>query len=453
MLDLTDFHNVHFIGICGVSMKALALLCARQGMTVSGSDRADSPVLETLCKNGIYAYRGSNEEIVDKADLVVYTACIPENDPELSRARALRKTVMERKAFLSLVERLCKRTVAVAGTHGKTTTTAMLSCILKGQGVKFIGHIGGDLPGGEISLTDSGRDVFLTEACEYKRSFLALSPDIAVVLNMQFDHPDCYRDMTELAEAFSRFTQNIKEGGLLVIDYRLKDLFEPRGVKKVTFGFCAGCDYRADDVTYEGGIYSFNLYRYSRLVGRYTTHVYGKHNILNALAALAVADGLGLDIVYAGKALQEFSGVSRRFECKGMLEGGARVIVDYAHHPDEIAAAIDTARVMTRGEITVFFEPHTFSRTKSLIDEFADSFYWADEVVILPTYAARERNIEGGSAYDLYIKLKKKKTACLYMDGYAPAADYIRSRLSKKGIILLLGAGGIDEIANLLFKR
>lgn len=453
MLELTDFHNVHFIGVCGISMKALALLCARAGMNVSGSDKANSPILETLCKNGIFAYCGSAPEVVDKAQLVVYTACIPQDDPELVRAKEGRKTVMERKAFLALVERLCKRTVAVAGTHGKTTTTAMISRIMGAQGVRFIGHIGGDLPGGEISLTDTGRDVFLTEACEYKRSFLSLSPDIAVVLNVQFDHPDCYRDVGELREAFAAFTRNVRQGGLLVVDYNMKDAFDPKGVKKVTFGFNPGCDYRADDISYENGIYSFSLYRYGVNVGRYTTRVYGKHNVLNALAALAVADGLGLDIVYAGRSLADFGGVSRRFECKGMLEGGARVITDYAHHPEEIAAAIDTARVMTKGEITVFFEPHTFSRTKSMIDEFADSFYWADEVIILPTYAAREKSIEGGSAYDLYMRLKKKKPECLYMDGYGAAADYIKSRLGKNGMILLLGAGNIDRIADILFDR
>ena len=150
MLKLSDFHSVHFIGVCGVSMKALALLCARAEMRVSGSDKADSPVIETLCKNGIYAYRGSDPSVAEKAELVVYTACIPENDPELARARECRLTVMERKAFLTLVERMCERTVAVAGTHGKTTTTAMLSAIMSAQGVKFIGHVGGDLPGGEI---------------------------------------------------------------------------------------------------------------------------------------------------------------------------------------------------------------------------------------------------------------------------------------------------------------
>lgn len=452
MLELTDFHNVHFIGVCGVSMKALALLCARAGMNVSGSDKADSPTLETLCRNGVYAYRGSKPEVVEKAELVVYTACIPPDDAELVRAKELRRTVMERKAFLALVARLCRRTVAVAGTHGKTTTTAMISRIMGAQGVRFIGHIGGDLPGGEISLTDTGRDVFLTEACEYKRSFLSLSPDVAVILNVQFDHPDCYRDMSELEEAFRAFASNVRKGGTLVLDYNLKDAFDVKGVKKVTFGFNAGCDYRADEVSYENGIYSFTLYRYGEKGGRFTTRVYGKHNVLNALASLAVADALGLDTAYAGRSLADFCGVSRRFECKGMLDGGARVITDYAHHPDEIAAAIDTARVMTKGEITVFFEPHTFSRTKSMIDEFADSFYWADEVIILPTYAAREKSIEGGSAYDLYIRLKKKKPECLYMDGYGAAADYIKSKLNKNGIILLLGAGKIDGIADTLFK-
>lgn len=453
MLDLTDFHNVHFIGVGGVSMKTLALLCARAGMNVTGSDKADSEALRKLCDNGVYAYCGSDESVVERADLVVYTACIPENDVELSKARACRKVVMERKAFLALVGRQCKRTVAVAGTHGKTTTTAMLSAIMKAQGEKFIGHIGGDLPGGEISLTDSGRDVFLTEACEYNRSFLALSPDIAVVLNMQFDHPDCYKNMNDLKDAFKRFVSNIKQGGLLVTDFNHKDELCAKDIRAVTFGFNTGCDYRADDISYDCGRYSFSLYRYSKFVRRYVLRIYGKHNILNALAALAAADALGLDIVHAADALENFSGVSRRFECRGVLEDGTRVIVDYAHHPEEIAAAIDTARVMTRGEITVFFEPHTFSRTKSLMKEFAESFYWADEVVILPTYAARENNIEGGNAYDLYVRLKREKEACLYIDGYEAAVDYIKSRRGNKGIILLLGAGTIDKIADILFLR
>ena len=453
MLKLTDFKSVHFIGVCGVSMKTLALLCAREGLKVSGSDRAESDVIETLCKNGVYAYAGSNSSVAEKAELVVYTACIPDDDPELVRARACRRTVMERKAFLVLVQNMCDKTVAVAGTHGKTTATAMLSAIMQAQGVNFIGHIGGDYPGGEISLVDSGREAFLTQACEYKRSFLSLSPDVAIVLNVQFDHPDCYKDINELKDAFGRFTQNVKKGGLLVVDYNLKDDFCPEGVRKVTFGFNPACDYRADDIKYDGGRYTFSLYRFGEYVARYFLHVYGKHNILNALAAIAAAEGIGLDAVYAGESLKNFAGISRRFECKGMLKGGARVIVDYAHHPDEIAAAIDTARVMTRGEISVFFEPHTFSRTKSLIDRFADCFYWADEVIILPTYAAREKNIEGGTAYDLYQRLKKKKTACLYMDGYDAAADYIKTKLDKSGIILLLGAGTVDRISDMLFKR
>lgn len=452
MLKLSDFSNVHFIGICGVSMKALALLCKRLGMNVSGSDKAGGETLNILCENGIYAYRGSDNSVVAKADLVVHTACIPDTDAELRFARANKITVMERKAFLALVAAMCDKTVAVAGTHGKTTSTAMISAIFSDQRERFIGHVGGDTCNGDISLCDSGRDWFVTEACEYNRTFLSLNPDIAVILNMQYDHPDCYADMNELKKAFRDFASKIKQGGVLIVDALIADEFDCPHVKKRTLGFSKGCDYRADDIDYKDGRYSFSLYKDGVYVCRVCLSVFGKHNILNALAAIAAATEAGLDTAACTGALQNFCGVKRRFECRGLTAGGERVIVDYAHHPSEIKAAIDTARVMTKGQITAVFEPHTYSRTKSMADGFADAFYWADEVIILPTFAAREKPVEGGSAYDLYTKIKKKRD-CLYLDSYEKAAQYLSARFQNGGIILLLGAGSVDRIAPMIVSN
>lgn len=447
MLKLSDYKKIHFIGICGISMKSLAMLCKNLGKTVTGSDKAYSSAIETLNLGGIYAYKGSDVGIVKNADMVVYTASVPDNDKELRFARENNIVTLERKQFLGLVSELCDKVVAIAGTHGKTTTTAMICEIMKKCDVGFIGHVGGDKANCGISLIDSGREFFVTEACEYKKSLLSLSPDIAVVLNVQFDHPDCYNNLKEIEQVFLQFCDNIKEGGTLIVCENSRHVFSNCSKKVVTYGFGKDNDFVASDIKCDLGRYEYSLIRRGEYVDRIRLNVCGKFNILNSLAGFAVADLAKIDLHYAKQAIENFSGVKRRFELKGQNSAGAMIISDYAHHPDEIKAVIDTAREMTKGKITVLFEPHTYSRTKSMIDEFADSFYWADEVIILPTYASRESVIDGGTAFDLYKKIKEKKRACLYIEDYGKAKKYIDMYCYAPGIVLLLGAGDIEKLA------
>lgn len=439
-----DHRDIHFIGVGGVSMKSLALLCRERGMDVSGSDREDSAVLAMLAAHGINAYCGHDPGYAATRSLVVYTAAVPRDDPELAAAREAGALCMERKAFLALVASEFEKTVAIAGSHGKTTTTAMLCAILRAEGRKFVGHIGGDCVGGECAST-GGDELFVTEACEYNRTFLALKPDVAAVLGIAFDHPDCYRDLAELKAAFRDFASNIERGGALVVRTSEKGLC-PKGVRCVTFGY-SECDYRAEDVCYSDGRYSFVVAERGVRKAVCRLKVRGKFNVVNALAAIALAAQLGIPAERSAAALEGFNGVKRRFERLGTLATGAEVFTDYAHHPDEIAAAIDTARVMTKGAIVAVFEPHTFSRTKAMAKEFVECFYWADEVLILPTYAARERPSDGESAYDLYMRLKARREESLYMPDYAALRSYLSAHTRDGDAVLLLGAGTVNGAA------
>lgn len=425
-------------------MKSLALFCKEHGKQVSGSDACDSETLRMLAQKGIKAYAGHDPAFAASRSLVVYTAAIPANDPELVAAREAKVMCMERKAFLALVAAMFDKVVAIAGSHGKTTTTAMVCAILRAEGRKFVGHIGGDCIGDECAST-GGTELFVTEACEYNRTFLALRPDVAAVLGIAFDHPDCYKNLDELKDAFRAFAANIRQGGALVAGRDDRAALCPRGIRGVTFGY-TGCDYCAEETDYRDGFYSFGVAENGRVVARCSLAVRGKYNISNALAAIAIASVLGIPADRSAKALERFCGVRRRFEYVGKAATGADVYTDYAHHPDEIAAAIDTARVMTKGAIIAVFEPHTFSRTKSMISQFAECFYWADEVMILPTYAAREKPSDGASAYDLYMRLKASRADCLYMNGYDSARDYIDAHTKRGDTVLLLGAGTINRM-------
>ena len=436
--------DIHFIGVGGVSMKSLALLCKERGMNVSGSDRESSDALDMLVAHGIRAYCGHDSAFAATKPLVVYTAAIPRDDPELVAAREAGALCLERKAFLALVASSFDKTVAIAGSHGKTTTTAMLCAILRAEGRKFVGHIGGDCVGEECAST-GGDELFVTEACEYNRTFLALKPDVAAVLGIAFDHPDCYRDLAELKAAFGKFARNIKRGGALVVRTADTGLC-PKGVRCVTFGY-ADCDYRAEDIRYNDGRYSFAVVERGERKARCRLKVRGKFNITDALAAIALAAQLGIPAERSAAALEGFNGVKRRFERLGTLVTGAEVFTDYAHHPDEIAAAIDTARVMTKGAIVAVFEPHTFSRTKAMAKAFVECFYWADEVLILPTYAAREKPSDGESGYDLYMRLKARRPESMYMPDYAALRGYLAAHTKAGDAVLLLGAGTVNRAA------
>lgn len=487
MTDFSNIKTIHFIGVGGVSMKALSLLCLNRGIKVSGSDIQDSYALKELKMFGCNAYCGHDISKVKDADLIVYNSAILDDDEELSYARGLGKLCLKRKDFLYIVSKLCKKTIAIAGTHGKTTVTALISKLMQEDNKKFIGHIGGDFADGQSNIIDSGGDYFVTEACEYQRNFLSLKPDIAVILNIEFDHPDCYKSLNDVEQAFKSFCHKVNDNGVIITTLEVKNrllnryddglqsdsvfkeysqaeleeierLFGSEVLnsvasqykKIITFGYTAENDFRAEKIQFKDGKYSFELIAYGKSYGRVYSEMFGKHNILNILAAIAVCSECGIDIQQTINLLPVFSGVKRRFECKGLTVNNVKVISDYAHHPKEIEATIETARVIAKGKIIAVFEPHTYSRTLSMLNEFASCFYWCDEVIFLPTYSAREKSIEGGSSFDIFSKLSETSRSAFYFDDYEKAAEYIKNTTEKGDMILLLGAGSIDKLAEYL---
>ncbi len=450
MDKLVSYKSIHFIGIGGVSMKALAKYCRLRGVRVSGSDIRGGSAIERLAEEGIEIVDCDDIECIGNCDLVVYTAAIPSDNLQLVAAKELRIPVMERKAFLGLVSRGFNKVISVAGTHGKTTCTAMISSVFDRAEMPYTGHIGGDLQGKECNLICRGDDYFVTEACEYNRSFHTLSSDIALILNVGFDHPDCYKDMDDMVEAYNSFVRNCKAGATVIIYGEALPRIDARGYNVVTFGYGRECDYYPERITYKEGRYSFFICGRGERLGKIDLPVYGKHNILNALAAFACSIACGIDAEVVCAALSEFCGVKGRFEKKGVSAGGAQIIYDYAHHPDEISATVDTARVFgIGGKIIAVFEPHTFSRTKSLINEFSASFAMADEIIILPTFKAREDYIEGGAAYDLYVAVSKKGYNVKYACDYEKAARLLETA-EKGDVILLMGAGTVSALATYL---
>ncbi len=449
---MLNFSRIHFIGIGGISMSALAMLASESGVWVSGSDRSDSEILRKLKDYGINAYVGSNNSIVAKSELVVYSSAISDGDAELKFARNNKIRCMERKAFLALAASQCKSTIAIAGSHGKTTATAMLCHVAERIPLAFKGHIGGLIHGAGSNYIDTGSDYFITEACEYQRSFLALSPDIGVVLNSDYDHPDTYPDEQSMYDAFRQFVEQSRVAVVEEESYRRLELSKVADArdKIYTFGFGDMCDFRAVNLTQQDGKFTFDVFYEGGKLHNIALSLYGKHNVLNALAVFAAGYLLWLEVKEVARYIETFEGVERRFcEC-GKTESGAKVIVDYAHHPNEISATIDTVRLMTKGRIIVVFEPHTYSRTKALLKEFGECFYWADELIILPTYSAREGSEMGldGSALSSYIN--SKGGGAVYMDDYRKACEYIQYDAKEKDVVLVLGAGSVNTLGAML---
>lgn len=430
-------------------MRTLAKFCLSCGMQVSGSDRQPSAALESLKSAGVHVFPPQEVAFIPECDAVVYSAAVPQSDAQLAAARAAHVPTLERKAFLGLVSRLFDRTLAVAGTHGKTTVTAMICAIFERAGFAFSGHIGGEVCGAENGgAVFRGREWLVSEACEYNRSFLTLAPFVTVVLNMQFDHPDCYRDYEDMKEAYQRLIKNTCVRGYAVCYEPLLRELDLSGRRVVTFGYSRSCDVYAEEITYADGKYSFYICKCGkrRLHVRLLTE--GKHNVLNALAAYAAASECGATDADCEAALAAFPGVKGRYEHAGRAASGAEMVCDHAHHPGEIEAAVATAVQGCRGKVFVIFEPHTFSRTRALMKEFVAALSLADETVILPTFKAREEYTPSGSGYDLYMHLKLSGgVRCSYARDYKAAAEAALRATHAGDIILILGAGEVRKTA------
>ena len=439
---------IHFTGIGGVSMSALACFAIMNGAYVTGSDKNSIPNKSHLDSLGIKSYIGSDPWVARSADMLVYTSAVDSNDIELVSAMNNGIQVMARHEFLYYLSLSYRDIIAVSGTHGKTTTTSMLAAIFKLADYPFAAHIGGHSMDINSNYYHKGNQLFLTEACEYKRSFLSLKPTLAVILNMDKDHPDTYKSSEELICAFEQFSNN---SSITLIHQDIK-LNNETNEHIFTYGY----DNRANFYYYNINMYSYEKYQFDlylnghMLIGQIKLPIPGKHNVANAVAAAASALMWGISPEIIKYALEEFKGVSRRFEVKGKFNG-ATIISDYAHHPKEIQAVIETGKGMCNGKLIVVYEPHTYSRTKALLQEFKDCFNLADIVIMLPTYAARETKDKGMDTDQLINYINDDRI--IKANDYISARQIALDKAQENDIILVLGAGTIEKLAEMMYEK
>jgi len=448
-----DVSSVHLIGIAGSGLSAIARVLAGSGYTVSGSDRQASPFLKGLREAGVQVRLGHSPENVSGADLVVRSSAIGDDNVEVQAARAAGIPVLKRADFLGqLME---ERTgIAVAGTHGKTTTTAMIAWMLYSleQDPSFI--IGGLLRNLDTNARAGKGQAFVIEADEYDRMFLGLRPKIAVVTNVEYDHPDCYASPEDYHQAFVAFTGRLAPGGVLLAcgdhpgSVRLYEEASRSDLRAFMYGIeNPACHYHAKDLTPnpEGGLSFEFAIDNSPVTVRVTLQVPGRHNVLNALAALAVAHHLGLSLDEAAQSLVLYQGAGRRFEVRGEA-GRVTVIDDYAHHPTEIKATLSAARDRYPGqELWVVWQPHTYSRTQTLFDEFASAFEDADHVLVTEVYAAREPVSNEFSARQIVPAMEHPDAH--FVPGIEEATLYLLDHLHPGNVLLVLSAGDADQIS------
>ena len=449
--------HIHFIGIGGISMSGLAEVLMEEHFTISGSDSKSSPLTELLAAKGAQIYIGqSADNIRPDYDLVVYTAAIHEDNPEFARAKELGLPMLSRAELLGQIMANYRSSIAVAGTHGKTTTTGMISALLMKADADPTISIGGMLPliGGNIRVGKS--EIFLTEACEYTNSFLHFLPTIGIILNIEEDHMDFFKDLDDIRSSFRRFAQLLPEKGLLIINSEIgnyQELTAGLSCRVVTCGLDPADMYQAADITYDTtACATFTLVKSGTPCCRVTLSVPGLHNVLNALTALALADELHISMETACAGLAAFTGTDRRFQYKGEVQGFT-VIDDYAHHPTEITATLESARQYPHREIWCVFQPHTYTRTKAFLSGFAKALSLADHVILADIYAAREINTIGISSLDLLEELKKNGTDAYYFPTFSEIETFLLKKCLHGDLCITMGAGDVVNIAeNLLLK-
>ena len=449
-----DFNRpqwIHFIGIGGISMSGLAEILKDKGFEVSGSDVKDGEQTTHLREMDIQVAIGQKaENIKEGMDAVVYTAAIhKESNEEYQEAERQGIPLISRAELLGQMMKNYKEAIAIAGTHGKTTTTSMVTEIFLAADTDPTVSVGGILHtiGGNIRV--GGPEYFVTEACEYTDSFLSFWPDTAVVLNVEEDHLDYFKDIHAIRRSFKRFIDLVPERGIVVINGeidRFRELAEEAKGRVVTFGSGRENDYSADAITYDSEARpSFDVYIRGESFGRVSLGVEGGHNVYNALAAVAVAVEHGISMDAVRKGLLNFQGTDRRFQKKGVRDG-VTIIDDYAHHPSEIQATLRTAREYTDGRIWCVFQPHTYSRTKAFLDEFAEALSLADCVILTDIYPARETDTLGVSSADIADRLKARGVSVWYLPTFEETEKFILKNCIQGELLITMGAGDIVKV-------
>ncbi len=456
MIDIKKYKHIYFIGIGGISMSGIALILKKWNYTVSGSDRTASSQTDWLEKNGIKVnLEQIADNITNNLDLIVYTAAIPSDNPELVEARRLGIDCVERGEFLGELTKLFKDTIGVSGTHGKTSTTSMLSLAFVEAGLDPSIQVGAVLKELDGNYRVGNSDYFVIEACEYHDSYLSFKQRSAIVLNIDDDHLDYFRNIDNVKRSFDKYVSLLPADGFLVTnrdDERCYDLRNHTKAKFITVGKNENADWYYKNVTFDDDGYpSFDAYHNNKFIDRVTLRVMGTHNVFNCLCCIALCDAYGISIDCVKKAVLKFHGAARRLEYKGLFNG-ARVFDDYGHHPTEIKATVEGMKHMKYNKSWVIFEAHTFSRLVAHLKEFANSLKTFDNIIVMDIYAAREVNTFNISEEDVVNELKALNKNAIHISDYDEIVRYLKERVQKDDIILTLGAGNVTKIASKLTK-
>ena len=448
---LKNYKHVHMIGIGGVSMSGIAEILKYWGFTVTGSDANKSPIIKRLQKNGIYARVGHDFENLSKSDVVVYSAAIKQDDPEMVKAKQLGIPTIERADFLGKITSCFEDTICVSGTHGKTTTTSMISCCFLEAGTDPNIQVGAILKeiDGNYRVGDS--DYFILEACEYVESFLKFNPKAEIILNIDNDHLDYFKSFDNIKNAFVKYVNLLPKDGVLVLnadDNNCLDLRKHSAARTITYGIKNEyANFIAKNISFDkNGFPTFDVYHNGNFYATIKLSVAGLHNVSNSLACIALCDYYKLPKMNIKDALYKFTGASRRLEYKGIFNGSS-VFDDYAHHPTEIKAIANSIKNKEYHKSWVIFQPHTYSRTKELLDDFAKSLINFDNIIITDIYAAREENIYNISSQDLVDKINSLEKKAIYISDFNNITNYLKNHVVQNDLIITLGAGTITNLS------
>ncbi|MCX7929529.1 MAG: UDP-N-acetylmuramate--L-alanine ligase [Chlorobi bacterium] len=446
--------RIHFVGIGGIGMSGLAEFTRSRGYEVTGSDATESENTRTLRANGIPVAIGHAAEHIGDADLVVYSSAVsPDTNPETLEARRRGIPLIRRSELLAHVTRLGK-SLAIAGTHGKTTTTSLCGLVLVEAGFDPTVIVGGRLTdfGGSNARIGRG-EWFVVEADEYDRSFLHLTPTIAVITNIEPEHLDIYGSFDAVQDAFTQFAHNVSLLGTVILsgdDPVCRRLASALPHRTITYGFSEGCTVRAEHFQQQGTIASADIVVHGEMLGSLQLRIPGKHNIANALAAVAVGYELDIPFSTIQHALSSFCGVIRRFQVLGQ-RNGAVVIDDYAHHPTEVRATLQTARIVYPDRrLIAIFQPHTYTRTRDFAQAFADELSAADIAIVTDVYAAREAPLEGISGQCIAVALQRNHRPVLYAPRLEDVRRCVGELIGSGDVVVTMGAGNIVRIAQWL---
>ncbi len=455
-IDDSKYKNIFFIGIGGISMSALAELMLYKGYKVYGSDRMPSINTEKLEKNGATIYYEHKKEHIENMDLVIFTDAISFDNEEYMAAVKEKIDLVDRATFLGAIMKNYKNSIAVSGTHGKTTTTSMITEIIKDLDLNPTIMLGGQLKDIDGNIKIGEENLFLTEACEYKANILKYFPTTEIILNIDEDHLDYFDNIDHIVRTFKGYVDNLHADDYVILnvdDENVETLFPIDNCKVFTFGIKNDADLRAKNINFsEYGFPTYDLYLKGKKICHVELSVLGRHNVLNSLAAIAATYVNNIPIEDAIIGLKNYKGVERRLEEKGYYKG-TKIMDDYAHHPTEIKSSIHAIKNACKGKLYTIFQPHTYTRTKLLLDAFANSFDESDVIIITDIYAAREKDYGDIHSKTLRDAISDHRDNAFYISGFEDIVKFIKENIKKDDVVVTMGAGDVYKIGEMILEK